>query len=153
MLVCDILAACCTVSVFILLKVGLLRAWHLYFLNAVNGLMNTVQRPASEVAITLITPKKYYQKTSALQSFSGSLITILHPMLAYIHQRRFGKSQKGSCIFRVFLVLLRSLQAASCLKAYGRSDGIIRKLCDFRIHQKLRLVLVHFLQIRIKVFN
>ena len=82
MLVCDILAACCTVSVFILLKVGLLRAWHLYFLNAVNGLMNTVQRPASEVAITLITPKKYYQKTSALQSFSGSLITILHPMLA-----------------------------------------------------------------------
>jgi DHA3 family macrolide efflux protein-like MFS transporter len=82
MLVCDILAACCTVSVFILLKVGLLRVWHLYFLNAVNGLMNTVQRPASEVAITLITPKKYYQKTSALQSFSGSLITILHPMLA-----------------------------------------------------------------------
>lgn len=82
MLVCDTFAACCTVTVFILLKAGLLCAWHLYLLNAVNGLMNTVQRPASDVATTLITPKKYYQKTSALRSFSGSLITILHPMLA-----------------------------------------------------------------------
>jgi DHA3 family macrolide efflux protein-like MFS transporter len=82
MLVCDTLAACCTISVFILLKNGLLCAWHLYFLNAVNGLMNTVQSPASDVAITLITPKKYYQKTSGLRSFSNSLITILHPMLA-----------------------------------------------------------------------
>jgi DHA3 family macrolide efflux protein-like MFS transporter len=81
MLVCDTFAACCTVLVFILLKTGSLRTWHLYVLNAVNGLMNTVQRPASDVANTLITPKKYYQKTSGLRSFSGSLITILHPML------------------------------------------------------------------------
>jgi len=81
-LVCDTLAACCTVLVFVLLKTGLLCTWHMYLLNAVNGLMNTVQRPASDVAITLITPKKYYQQTSAMQSFSGSLITILHPVLA-----------------------------------------------------------------------
>ncbi|NLM61670.1 MAG: MFS transporter, partial [Clostridiales bacterium] len=82
MLVCDTIAAFCTILVFVLLKTGLLRAWHLYLLNALNGLMNTVQRPASDVAVTLITNKKYYQKTSALRSFSGSLITILHPMLA-----------------------------------------------------------------------
>jgi hypothetical protein len=81
-LVCDTLAACCTISVFILLKMGLLCAWHLYLLNAVNGLMNTVQSPACDVATTLITPKKYYQKTSGLRSFSGSLITILHPVIA-----------------------------------------------------------------------
>jgi len=82
MLVCDAFAACCTVLVFILLKTGLLRTWHMYLLNAVNGLMNTVQKPASDVTVTLITPKKYYPKTSAMRSFSGSLITILHPMLA-----------------------------------------------------------------------
>lgn len=82
MLICDTFAACCTVLVFVLLKTGLLCIWHLYLLNAVNGLMNTVQRPVSDVTITLITPTKYYQKTSALRSFSGSLITILHPMLA-----------------------------------------------------------------------
>jgi len=82
MLVCDTFAACCTILVCILLKTELLCAWHLYFLNAVNGLMNTVQSPASDVVITMITPKKYYQKTSGLMSFSGSLITVLHPMIA-----------------------------------------------------------------------
>ena len=82
MLVCDTLAACCTLFVFGLLKAGILCAWHLYLLNGINGLMNTVQSPASDVAVTLITPRKYYQKTSGLRSFSNSLITILHPMLA-----------------------------------------------------------------------
>lgn len=44
--------------------------WHLYVLNAFSGLMNTVQQPASEVAMTLIIPEKYYQKTSGLHSLS-----------------------------------------------------------------------------------
>ncbi|MCI8623851.1 MAG: MFS transporter [Provencibacterium sp.] len=82
MLVCDTLAACCTVAVFVGLKLDLLSAWHLYLLNALNGLMNTVQSPAGDVVITLITPKKSYQKASSLRSFSSSLITILHPVLA-----------------------------------------------------------------------
>ncbi len=82
MLVCDGLAACCTVTVFVLLKAGMLSPWHLYGLNAVNGLMNTVQSPAGDVAITLITPKKWFQKTSGLRSLSSSVITILHPVLA-----------------------------------------------------------------------
>lgn len=82
MLLCDTFAACCTVFVFVLLKTGLLCAWHLYLLNAINGLMNTVQSPASDVTVTLITPKKHYQKTSGLRSFSRSLVNILHPVLA-----------------------------------------------------------------------
>jgi DHA3 family macrolide efflux protein-like MFS transporter len=82
MLVCDTLAALSTITVFILFKTELLCVWHLYVLNAVNGLMNTVQSPASDVAITMITPKQYYHKASAMRSFSGSLITILHPILA-----------------------------------------------------------------------
>lgn len=82
MLVCDTLAACCTVVVLVMLKTDLLRPLHIYFLNAINGLMNTVQQPASDVAMTMITPKKYYQKTSGMRSFSNSLITILNPVLA-----------------------------------------------------------------------
>ena len=54
MLVCDLIAALSTVAVLILLKTDTLRAWHLYLLNALNGLMNTVQQPASEVAATLL---------------------------------------------------------------------------------------------------
>lgn len=82
MLGCDTFAACCTLGVLFLLKTDLLRPVHLYILNAVTGLMNTVQQPASEVAMTLITPKKHYQKTSGLTYFSNSLVTILNPVLA-----------------------------------------------------------------------
>lgn len=82
MLVCDTLAACCSVAVLVLLKADLLRPVHMYLLNAVTGLMNTVQQPASDVAMTMITPKEYYQKTSGLRSFSSSLVTILHPVFA-----------------------------------------------------------------------
>lgn len=82
MLVCDTLAACCSVAVLVLLKADLLRPVHMYLLNAVTGLMNTVQQPASDVAMTMITPKEYYQKTSGLRSFSSSLVTILNPVFA-----------------------------------------------------------------------
>lgn len=82
MLVCDTLAACCSVAVLMLLKADLLRPVHMYLLNAVTGLMNTVQQPASDVAMTMITPKEYYQKTSGLRSFSSSLVTILNPVFA-----------------------------------------------------------------------
>lgn len=82
MLTCDAFAACCTVTVLMLLKTGMLQPVHMYLLNAVNGLMNTVQQPAGDVAMTLITPKKHYQRTSGLRSFSNSLITILMPVFA-----------------------------------------------------------------------
>ena len=82
MLVCDLLAAASTVAILILYKTGQLAPWHMYLLNALNGLMNTVQRPASDVAATLLAPPEYYQKTSGLRSFSSSLTTILTPVIA-----------------------------------------------------------------------
>lgn len=82
MLVCDLLAALSTVIILVLYKTGTLAPWHMYVLNALSGLMNTVQKPASEVAASLLAPKKYYQKTSGLRSFSSSLTTILTPVLA-----------------------------------------------------------------------
>lgn len=82
MLICDLIAAFSTITVFILIRTDSLRIGHLYLLNAINGLMNTVQQPASEIATTLLIPKKYYQKTSGLRSFSQSLNSILTPILA-----------------------------------------------------------------------
>lgn len=82
MLGCDVFAAVCTIIVLILFRTNSLMVWHLYVLNAVSGLMNTVQQPASEVAMTLIMPEKYYQKTSGLRSLSGSLISVLNPLIA-----------------------------------------------------------------------
>ena len=82
MLACDTFAAACTVLVLVLYKTDLLCVWHLYAVNAVSGLMNTVQQPASEVAYTLTVPKDQYQRISGLQSLSRSLISIGNPLLA-----------------------------------------------------------------------
>ena len=82
MLVCDALAALTTVLVFVLYRTNRLCVWHLYAVNAVSGLMNTVQQPASEVAVTLLVPRGQYQKASALQSLSRSLIAIGNPLIA-----------------------------------------------------------------------
>lgn len=82
LLICDTLAAACTLVVLYLLRTEQLQAWHLYALNALNGLMNTVQSPAADVAVTLLTPEKHYQKTSGLRSLSNSLVTILTPVFA-----------------------------------------------------------------------
>lgn len=81
MLGCDVFAAICTIIVFVLFRTNRLMIWHLYVLNVISGLMNTVQQPASEVAMTLIIPEKYYQKTSGLCSLSRSLISVLNPLI------------------------------------------------------------------------
>lgn len=82
MLVCDALSIMCTITIFVLFSTNCLAVWHLYVLNAVSGLMNTVQQPASEVAMTLIIPEKHYQRTSGLRQLSRSLVTIINPLIA-----------------------------------------------------------------------
>lgn len=82
MLVCDALAAATTVATLLLLRTGALRIWHLYVLNAINGLMNTVQQPASEVATTALLPRKHYQRVGSLRYLASSLTGILNPILA-----------------------------------------------------------------------
>jgi DHA3 family macrolide efflux protein-like MFS transporter len=82
MLISDCFAAVCSISVLVLMTTGNLRIWHLYLINALNGLMNTVQQPASDVAISLLVPQKHYQKVSGMRSMSNSLVTILTPVFA-----------------------------------------------------------------------
>lgn len=82
MLGCDLFAAVSTVAVLVLEMTGKLSGWHLYIINAFNGLMNTIQRPAGDVAATMLIPKEKYQRTSGLRSFSDSLNNILTPVLA-----------------------------------------------------------------------
>lgn len=82
MLACDCFAAACTLGVLILLRTDRLEIWHLYVINALSGLMNTVQQPASEVATTLLTPRAHYQRVSGLKSLSNSLTNIMTPIIA-----------------------------------------------------------------------
>ena len=82
MLACDAMAALTTIATLVLLKMEALQVWHLYLLNALNGLMNTVQQPASEVATTALLPKKHYQRVGGLRYLSSSLNGILNPIIA-----------------------------------------------------------------------
>ncbi|MBQ2956585.1 MAG: MFS transporter [Clostridia bacterium] len=82
MIACDGFAALCTCMVLVLLKTGRLLVWHLYVLNALNGLMNTFQQPASEIATTLLTERKHDQRVGGLKAISNSLTTLLTPVFA-----------------------------------------------------------------------
>lgn len=84
MLICDSFAAVCTVIIWFLSHTGQLMIWHLYLLNTLNGLMNTIQQPASDVSISLLTPRDQYQRASGMRSFSNSLVTLLTPMIATV---------------------------------------------------------------------
>lgn len=82
LLTCDTLAALCTLIVLMLLKADRLRIGHLYLVNAVLGLMNTIQQPASEVAVTALLPRKHYQKVGGMRYLSSSVNSILMPIIA-----------------------------------------------------------------------
>lgn len=90
MLVCDSLAAISTIAVFCLLKTGNLEIWHLYLINAFNGMMNTLQQPASDVTVSLLTPEEQYQRAGGMRAFSNSLVTILSPVIATAFFSAFG---------------------------------------------------------------
>ena len=81
MLICDVLAALSTLIVLLLLKNDALRIWHLYIVNAVSGLMNTFQQPASEVATSKLLKREYYQKVGGLRYLSNALNSILTPII------------------------------------------------------------------------
>lgn len=82
MLACDSAAALSTVIILVLIKADMLQIWHIYIINAVNGLMNTIQQPACEVAVTRILPKKYYQKVGGMRYLSSSANSLLTPIIA-----------------------------------------------------------------------
>ncbi len=82
MLACDMVAALCTLGIFFLYRTDTLAIWHLYAINVFSGLMNTIQQPASEVALTLIVPKERYQTVSGLKNLSRSLISVCNPLIA-----------------------------------------------------------------------
>ena len=110
MLVCDALAALSTLVVLLLLRSGALRIWHLYIINAVSGLMNTFQHPASEVATSALLKREYYQKVGGLRYLSNALNSILTPIITTAIMSLWGIGTVIAidlCSFLVaFLVLL-----------------------------------------------
>lgn len=130
MLICDSLAALSTVVVLVLYASGMLRPYHLYILNALNGMMNTVQQPASEVAVTYLTPEKHYQKVSAMSSFSRSLISILNPIFATALFSLAGLTTVIWFDLATFGIAFSALLFFIRLPAEGRTDSHKEKLSE-----------------------
>ncbi len=81
MLLADLAAACGTLAVLVLYSTSALLVVHLYVINILLSLMNAFQVPAAYVATSLLVPKEHYIRAGGLQSVSGTLISILSPVL------------------------------------------------------------------------
>jgi MFS family permease len=152
MLVCDALAALTTVATLVLLKLDMLEVWHLYILNALNGLMNTVQQPASEVATTALLPKKHYQRVGGLRYLSSSLTSILNPIIATAMMTLLGMD--AVILFDLFtfvvafVVLLVFIRIPEGEKSTGKKEPLlvsVREGLGFLRKNRGILMLVFFL--------
>lgn len=149
---CDLIAALGTLTVLLLLWAGRLRGGHLYLINALCGLMNSVQQPAGEVLTTLLVPRQLYQKTSGLRSFSQSLNSILTPVLATALFAAGGMPlviAVDLCSFAAaFFTLWLAIPAPKLPAAHTPAGGLLASakagLCWLR-RQRLVLKLILFL--------
>lgn len=82
MLISDSVAAVGSLAVLSLLLVGRLAVWNIYVINAVIGITNAFQQPASAVATGRLVPEDKISNVSGLNAFSGNLIVVFSPMLA-----------------------------------------------------------------------
>lgn len=82
MLLSDSAAALSTLTVLLLLLTNCLSLWHIYIVNAVIGVTNAFQQPASSVATGRLVPKEKLSNVSGMNSFSSNLILVSSPVLA-----------------------------------------------------------------------
>lgn len=82
MLVSDSIAAAGSLAVLAFLLTGCLEVWIIYVINAVVGITNAFQQPASAVATGRLVPKEKISNISGMNSFSNNLIVVFSPMLA-----------------------------------------------------------------------
>lgn len=82
MLICDLIAALGTLCLLLCASTGTLSLWVLCAVNAVSGLMNAFQSPASQVAVTRLLKASDYSRAGGLQSVASSTVEIAKPVLA-----------------------------------------------------------------------
>ena len=133
MLICDALAAMSTLIVLLLLKNDALQIWHLYIVNAVSGLMNTVQQPASEVATSALLKREFYQKVGSLRYLSNSLNSILTPILTTAILGLWGIDAVIAidlCSFAIAFVVLLCFIPIPKTESPERKEGVLESAAE-----------------------
>lgn len=82
MMLSDLGAVVASVVVFILYVSGNLEVWHIYATTAFASVFQAFQWPAYSSTVTLMVPKKHYNRASGMASMVESTSNIVGPVLA-----------------------------------------------------------------------
>lgn len=82
MILSDVGAGLCTLSVVALLTVGQLEVWHIFVLTAASSAFSALQWPAYMSAITLLVPQQQLGRANGMVQLGRALSEILAPALA-----------------------------------------------------------------------
>lgn len=78
----DSIAALSTLAILLLAATGQLQLWHLFLINAINGIFGEIQQLAYSASVSLMVPKQHYVRVSSLKSMLHYGPNILSPALA-----------------------------------------------------------------------
>lgn len=133
MLIADALAAAGTICILLFYITHRLEIWHIYLVNSINGFMNTVQRPAADVAVTLLVPENRWQHAAALRSFSDSVQNILSSVCAMVLYT-FGGLEAVICFdlatFATAFAVLLFMIHLPLQPAQNRTESVLRAVQD-----------------------
>jgi surfactin synthase thioesterase subunit/MFS family permease len=81
MIVSDIVAACSTLVVALLVWTNTIEIWHIYATAAVGAIANAFQGPAYDAAVAQLVPKQYLGHANGIAQFSFATRRLLAPLL------------------------------------------------------------------------
>ena len=151
MLAADLFAACGTLTVFILHGLGALRIWHLYLINVLLSLMNSVQAPAAFVATSLLVPEEHYARAGGLQGVSGAAVSILAPALGSLVLAFGGLNAVLACDLASFAVAFATLWLFIRIPKVEREGGEKTPFWE-SLREGLRFLRGHAAILRVTLF-
>ncbi len=133
MMLSDIGAGLCTLTMALLLRSGSLEVWHIYIAMAISSTFSAFQWPAYSAATTLLVPKEHLGRASGLSQSGEAAAQIVSPLLAGILMGSIGVQgvmliDVGTLAFAlVTLVLIRIPRPARSAEAEAAKGSLLRE--------------------------
>jgi len=109
MILADVGAALCTLTIFLLYSSGNLEVWHIYVTSFFASLFTTFQLPAFNASITMLVPKEQLTRANGMVQSGASLEGLLSPLLAGLLVGIIGVSGMILIDFLTFFVAVGTL--------------------------------------------
>ena len=84
MILGDTIAGASTIAILLLLITNHLEIWHFYLAATINGLFGYIQNLAANTSISMLVPKKFYTRASAMNSLKFASAYVIAPALASV---------------------------------------------------------------------